>query len=207
MIGKLKGVVDEVFEDYLILDVAGVGYKVFMASSALFTMQPGIHAALNIDMYVREDQISLYGFADKEEQKWFNILQKVQGVGAKVALAIIGTLGAQTVANAIVSNDQKTIKSIPGIGPKLADRIINELKNNKDVMDSCGAIAQHVSKSAAKTSSAPATSPFNDALNALANLGFARADSMKVLSEIVQDNDNLSLEDMIRLTLSKMGPK
>lgn len=205
MIGKLKGSVDEVFEDHLIVDVAGVGYKVFMASSSLFNLQLGTPIALNIEMYVREDQISLYGFCDKEEQKWFNILQTVQGVGAKVALAILGSLGTQTIVNAILSNDQKTIKSIPGIGPKLAARIVNELKNHKEV-DSLGILPTQAIKGESAAST-PVTSAFNDALNALANLGFARAETMRVLSEIVQANDNLSLEDMIRLTLSKMGTK
>jgi Holliday junction DNA helicase RuvA len=205
MIGKLRGIVDEINNDHIILDVGGVGYKIFLTTSTLASLSHNAPGVFNIEMIVREDQMLLYGFNSKLEQKWFNLLQTVQGVGAKVALALLSTLDTERLLHAIISDDQRTIKSIPGIGPKLAARIVNELKNHQEI--SAAASTMHIKANISVGSNAGATSSiFNDALNALATLGFSRSDAARVLSEVIQENDVLSLEDAIRLSLSKMAP-
>jgi len=168
MIGKLRGVVDEINNDHIILDVGGVGYKIFLTTSTLAALSYNAPGVFNIEMIVREDQMLLYGFNSKLEQKWFNLLQTV-------------------------------------IGPKLAARIVNELKNHQEI--SAAASTMHIKTNISVGSNAGAMgSIFNDALNALATLGFSRSDAAKILSEVIQEHDSLSLEDAIRLSLSKMAP-
>lgn len=203
MIGKLTGTIDEINPDHIILDVSGVGYKVFLSASTLMSLSAGVHGSFNIEMYVREDQMLLYGFNSKLEQKWFNLLQTVQGVGAKVALAILSTLDPDRLFHAIISDDQRTIKSISGIGPKLAARLVNELKSHQELSGAAAAINLGTSIPAAALTGG--NSVFNDALNALASLGFARSEVVKVVSEVTQANDNLPLEDIIKLALAKMA--
>lgn len=198
MIGKLKGTIDEINTDYIILDVSGVGYKVYLSTSTLMALTHGSHSSFNIEMYVREDQMLLYGFNSKLEQKWFNLLQTVQGVGAKVALAILSTLDPDRLFHAIISDDQRTIKSIVGIGPKLAARIVNELKSHQELSGTATTMT-------ITNASSSGSGIFNDALNALASLGFARSEVVKVVSEVTQANDNLPLEDIIKLALAKMA--
>lgn len=204
MIGKLKGTVDEINSDHIILDVAGVGYKVYLSSSTLMGLTSGAQGNFNIEMYVREDQMLLYGFNSKLEQKWFNLLQTVQGVGARVSLSILSTLNPDQLFHAIISSDERTIKSIQGIGPKLAARIVNELKNHQEL--SGAATAMNLGVNIAPSSlSTSGNSVFNDALDALANLGFARSEAMRILSEVTQSNDSLPLEEMLKLALAKMA--
>ncbi len=203
MIGKLSGKIDEINLDHVILDVSGVGYKVFLSSRTLSSLKTGVDCGLNIEMYVREDQMLLYGFSSKLEQKWFNLLQTVQGVGARVALAILSALDSDLLFRAIISDDQRTIKSIVGIGPKLAARIVNELKNHQELSGLGNYINASITSNA--TSQASESNIFNDALNALANLGFARSEVVKVIADLTKANDNLSLEDIIKLALAKMA--
>ncbi|MDF3047170.1 MAG: ruvA [Candidatus Midichloriaceae bacterium] len=204
MIGKLRGIIDEINSDHIILDVGGVGYKIFLTTSALASLSHNAPGVFNIEMIVREDQMLLYGFNSKLEQKWFNLLQTVQGVGAKVALALLSTFDTDRLLHAIISEDQRTIKTIPGIGPKLAARIVNELKNHQEIS---GAASNIHTKANVSIGNNPggAGSIFNDALNALATLGFSRSDGARVLSEVIQEHDALSLEDAIRLSLAKMA--
>src|ERR1700758_2962762 len=129
MIGKLKGLIDSYGEDYVILDVGGVGYQVHCASRTLQALPaPGEAATLSIETYVREDQIKLFGFASDIEREWFRLLQTVQGVGAKVALAVLGTLKVADLATAVAMRDKAMIARSPGVGPKVAERIVTELK-------------------------------------------------------------------------------
>ena len=130
MIGKLKGLIDSYGEDFVILDVGGVGYQVHCSSRTLQALpSPGEAAVLSIETYVREDQIKLFGFRTDTEREWFRLLQTVQGVGAKVALAVLGTLPPAELANAIALRDKAAVSRTPGVGPKVAERIVTELKD------------------------------------------------------------------------------
>ena len=130
MIGKLKGLINSYGEDYVILDVGGVGYQVHCSSRTLQALpSPGEAAVLSIETYVREDQIKLFGFRSDPEREWFRLLQTVQGVGAKVALAVLCTLAPAELANAIALRDKAAVARTPGVGPKVAERIVTELKD------------------------------------------------------------------------------
>jgi Holliday junction DNA helicase RuvA len=134
MIGKLTGIVDSLTEDGVILDVNGVGYLVQCPSSTLSRLSVGAHASLMIEMKVSEDAIRLYGFASAEEREWFRLLQTVQSVGAKVALAILSTLSPRDLQRALALGDKAMIGRAPGVGPKLALRLTTELKDKAPAM-------------------------------------------------------------------------
>ena len=170
MIGKLKGLIDSYGEDYVILDVQGVGYQVHCASRTLQALpQAGEAAVLSIETYVREDQIKLFGFRSDMEREWFRLLQTVQGVGAKVALAVLSTLPPADLANAIALRDKAAISRTPGVGAKVAERIVAELKDKAPAFASVDpVIAQLVG--AVDDRSAPR--PVSDAISALVNLGY-----------------------------------
>ena len=138
MIGKLKGKVDTIGESFCIVDVGGVGYEVQASARTLRNMKIGDDVALTIDTHVREDAIRLYGFASEVERSWFRTLQSVQGVGAKVALALLGTLSPQDLANAIALADWASVEQAPGIGKKLAQRIVAELKDKAPALSVAG---------------------------------------------------------------------
>ena len=130
MIGKLKGVIDSYGDDFVILDVQGVGYVVHCSSRTLQNLPPiGEAASLSIETHVREDMIRLFGFRSDAEREWFRLLQSVQGVGAKVALGILSVLDPGTLATAIATGDKASVARGPGVGPKLAQRIVSELKD------------------------------------------------------------------------------
>src|ERR671925_2173241 len=130
IIGKLKGIIDSYGEDFIVLDVNGVGYLVQCSARTLQEL-PGVGqpVALSIETYVREDQIRLFGFRTDIEREWFRLLQTVQGVGAKVALAVLSTLPPAELANAIALRDKAAVSRTPGVGPKVAERIVSELKD------------------------------------------------------------------------------
>src|ERR671927_887118 len=130
MIGKLKGVVDSYGEDFVIVDIGGVGYEVHCSARTLQALPAaGEAATLSIETYVREDQIKLFGFMSDAEREWFRLLQTVQGVGAKVALSVLGTLKPAELATAIAMRDKAMVARTPGVGPKVAERIVSELKD------------------------------------------------------------------------------
>ena len=170
MIGKLKGIIDTYGEDTLILDVQGVGYLVHCSSRTLQALPPvGEAATLHIETVVREDMIRLFGFASTVEQQWFNILLGVQGVGQKVALAILSTLRPAELANAIAMKDKAAIARTSGVGPKLAERICVELK---DKAPAFGNLDPAVVKLAGELDEGRAKGPVKDAISALTNLGY-----------------------------------
>jgi Holliday junction DNA helicase RuvA len=167
MIGKLKGIVDSHGEDFVILDVHGVGYIVHCSGRTLQKLpRRGEAATLAIETQMREDSIKLFGFLSETERDWFRLLQSVQGVGAKVALAIQTVLDAAELASAIACQDKAAIAQAPGVGPKLAARIASELK---DKAASSGAPAARLG---GLDGGQPA--PAQDALSALVNLGYGR---------------------------------
>ena len=172
MIGKLKGVIDSYNEDSVILDVHGVGYLVQCSSRTLQSLpQAGEAAVLFIETVVREDMIRLFGFANETEKAWFNILLSVQGVGQKVALAILSTLRPAELANAIAMKDKASIARTSGVGPKLAERICVELK---DKAPAFGSIDPAVVKLAGDLDEGRAKGPVKDAISALVNLGYGQ---------------------------------
>jgi len=181
MIGKLKGIVDEIGEDSLILDVGGVGYHVFV-SQRLLTAIEGTGAALNlfIETQMREDAIRLFGFINRFEQEWFRLLQQVQGVGAKVALALLGTLGTAQIADAIALKDVAQLTRAPGVGKKVAERMITELKGKVGVLASSNFVdsAFMTDQSGQDVPTAGA-----DALSALVNLGYGRAEAAQAVAQ------------------------
>ena len=138
MIGKLKGLVDAVGESYVIVDVNGVGYEVQASARTLRTLKVGEAVSLAIETHVREDAIRLYGFTSEIERAWFRTLQTIQGVGAKVALAVLGTLAPQDLANAIALQNWAAVEQSPGVGKKLAQRIVAELKDKAPALSVAG---------------------------------------------------------------------
>jgi Holliday junction DNA helicase RuvA len=173
MIAKLTGILDHIGPEGAVVDVHGVGYLVFASTRTLGQLPPsGGSARLLIETHVREDHIHLYGFADAAERDWFRLLTTVQGVGAKVALAILSAVAPDELTLAIVSQDRTTLARADGVGPKLAARIVNELK------DKVGGLAL-----AATNAAAPAAQAANDpgatgdAVSALVNLGYRRAEA------------------------------
>ncbi|MGH6800502.1 MAG: Holliday junction branch migration protein RuvA [Methylocella sp.] len=170
MIGKLKGIVDSQGEDFVILDVQGVGYIVHCSGRTLQKLpRPGEAATLAIETHMREDSIKLFGFNSETERDWFRLLQSVQGVGAKVALAIQTVLDVAELASAIGCQDKAAIARAPGVGLKLAARITSELKDKAAASGMAGAPPARV---AGLDRSQPAAA--QDALSALVHLGYGR---------------------------------
>jgi Holliday junction DNA helicase RuvA len=206
MIGKLRGLVDAAGADHAIIDVGGVGYEVSCSSRTLSALPaPGEPVNLYIETHVREDAIRLYGFLSEAERGWFRLLQSVQGVGAKVALSILGTLDVGSLANAIALQDRAMITRAPGVGPKVALRIVNELK---DKAPPALVIAGGISPAAANGAGAVARepSPASDAVSALVNLGYAPMQANAAISAVLaKAGDAPRTEDLIRLGLKELA--
>jgi len=209
MIAKLTGIVDSTGTNYVIIDVNGVGYLVYASARTLSKIgsNHGTPVSLLIETHVREDQITLFGFADAVEKEWFGILCTVQGVGAKVALVILSTVSAEQLPMVIASGDQAAIRQAAGVGPKLATRIITELKEKAGKL----ALGQAATQQAkvAKGKSALVEMPVsasNDAVSALINLGYARAEAFSVVSNVVNKmGDEAPVGDIIRESLKELS--
>ena len=204
MIAKLTGLLDSQGDDWLVIDVGGVGYMVFCSGRTLSSLpSAGATVALSIDTHVREDHIHLYGFADQIERDWFRLLTTVQGVGARVALAILTVLSPDNLADAVISQDRAMLTQAPGVGPKLGQRIVNELK------DRAGDLT--VVRPAAFTAAAEggAAAAIGDATSALINLGYQRAEAFGAVSEAARRlGDDPALDDLIRGGLRELkGPR
>jgi len=190
MIGKLKGLIDSYGEDFVILDVNGVGYVVHCSTRTLQQLpRVGEASALAIETQVREDSIRLFGFASEAERDWFRLLQSVQGVGAKVALAILSILPANDLASAIAMQDKASVSRAPGVGPKLAARIVAELKDKAPAFGAADSALARLSGE--EPDGAPSAA--RDAISALVNLGYGRpqaaaavAESLKQLGEAAE---------------------
>ncbi|WP_374309889.1 Holliday junction branch migration protein RuvA [Methylocella sp.] len=178
MIARLRGLIDAKGEDHVVLDVQGVGYLVHCSPRVLQALPGrGEAAALHVETQMREDQIRLYGFLGEAERDWFRLLQSVQGVGARVALAIGGALGADELAAAVAAQDRAALSRAPGVGAKLAARIVAELK---DRAPASGAPLAGLSE--ASGAGAPQGGAAADALSALVNLGYARAQASSAVA-------------------------
>ncbi|MCK7613173.1 Holliday junction branch migration protein RuvA [Roseibium sediminicola] len=204
MIGKLKGTVDSYGEDHVILDVHGVGYQVHCPSRILQGLpRAGEAAVLFIETIVREDMIRLYGFAAEAEREWFRILMTVQGVGAKVALGILGILKASEVANAIALGDKAVITRAPGVGKRVAERIVAELKDKAPGLATVDAGTIAVSQNVADN---VAARPVAEAVSALTNLGYAQAQASAAVAKAMQSaGEEATTEQLIRLGLKELS--
>ncbi len=192
MIGKLKGLVDAIGESHCIIDVNGVGYEVQASARALRNMELGQTATLVIDTHVREDAIRLFGFVSEIERSWFRTLQAVQGVGSKVALAVLGTLSSQDLANAIALGDWATVEQTPGVGKKLALRIVAELKDKAPALAVAGLHVPAAINGAGKGSSKAAAESAEayaavEAISALTNLGYNPAQASQAIAIAARD--------------------
>lgn len=208
MIGKLRGIVDSSSEDSLVIDVNGVGYVVFASARTLGKL-PAIGGAVSlvIETHVREDHIHLYGFASEQERQWFRILTTVQGVGVKMALAILGIYGPEELATLIGAQDKKSLTAVSGVGPKLAERIVTELKNTVAKLPS-GSVADFAAASA-KTKGgkkeAAAPSVQEDAVSALSHLGYSRMEAFTAVSRALQQSPDASLDTVITSALRELA--
>lgn len=195
MIGKLTGLIDEIGTDFAVIDVGGVGYVVHCAARVLSALpQPGQRASLFVETQMREDAIRLFGFTTSEEREWFRLLQTVQGVGAKVALSILSTQTIPDLARAVAFEDKAQVGRAQGVGPKLAARIVAELK------DKAAAISAplHVAQGAVVNLTRPAGAAA-EAVSALVNLGYAQAQASQAIATVVaREGKDLPLQALIR---------
>jgi Holliday junction DNA helicase RuvA len=210
MIAKLKGVVDTIFDDNCIIDVNGVGYLVSASSKTLARLERGAEASLLIETVVREDSISLFGFYDAWEKEWFTALTKVQGVGAKVCLSILSALTPSQLAQAVAAQDKSSFLRASGVGPKLAARLVTELKD-KIVTIPVGSISildEKAVQTAEKT--APEVMDNNimeDVISALVNLGYQRMEAYKIVVKVYENNADKPIGELIRLSLKEFAGK
>jgi len=204
MIGKLKGLIDSYGQDFVILDVGGVGYQVHCSARTLQALpSPGEAAVLSIETYVREDQIKLFGFRSDVEREWFRLLQTVQGVGAKVALAVLGTLAPPDLANAIALRDKAAVSRSPGVGAKVAERIVTELKDKAPAFANIDPALVHLS-GAIDDQRAPR--PVTDAISALVNLGYGHPQAAAAIASASRSaGENAETAQLIRLGLKELA--
>jgi len=203
VIGKLKGLVDDTGEGWVIVDVGGVGYEVHCASRTLARLPArGQPVELAIETHVREDAIRLFGFAGEHERRWFRLLQGVQGVGTRLALAILSTLEPNDIANAIALGDKATISRTPGVGPKVAQRLIGELRDKAPALVQAGAAAVALPEGM----NAQDGTAMGDAVSALTNLGYQPAQAAgAVASAMRKAGDDATAETLIRLGLKELS--
>lgn len=204
MIGKLKGLIDSYGEDFVIVDVGGVGYVVHCSSRTLQSLPAtGEPATLSIETYVREDQIRLFGFQSDVEREWFRLLQTVQGVGAKVALSVLGTLKPADLATAIAMRDKAMVARTPGVGPKVAERIVTELKDKAPAYSD---LDPAVIRLAGQVEERRAPKPVTDAISALVNLGYGQPQAAAAIAAAARSaGEGADAARLIRLGLKELG--
>ena len=223
MIGKLTGRLDWRGSDQVLIDVRGVGYIVHVSDRTLASLPVlGEPVALYTELLVREDLLQLFGFPSLLEKEWHRLLVSVQGVGAKAAMAILGTLGADGAARAIAVGDARAIQAAPGVGPKLAQRVILELKAKAPAVMAAGvslsATAVVEPDDVIETAmprpvrKAPAAVPVRaavaaDALSALVNLGYGQGDAAQAIASLAADQPDMDTATLIRAALRLMAPK
>jgi Holliday junction DNA helicase RuvA len=200
MIGKLTGIVDMVGEDHVILDVAGVGYLVHCPSSTMSKLTAGANVSLMIEMRVTDETIRLYGFSGAEEREWFRLLQTVQNVGARVALNVLSALSPRDLERALALSDKAAVGRAQGVGPKLALRIVTELKDKAPSM---------MLRGHGDEAMAPAVAPRGpeaDAVAALVKLGYSQGHAAEAIARAARDlGDHAPVDALIRDALKGMG--
>lgn len=227
MIGSLKGRIEYRGNDHICVDVAGVGYIVYCSEKTLSSLPvDGEFITLFTDLVVREDLLQLFGFLTFAEKEWHRLLCSVQGVGAKGALAIQGILSVESLSRAILLSDWATIKTAPGVGPKIAQRIVNELKEkapkvmamgsikskkenqNIDVIDNMDNVMLNEQLLDGKINKKENFQELqSDALSALVNLGYSQGDAASAIAQIVLEEDDYHVQDLIRNALKILAPK
>ncbi len=198
MISKLKGIIDTITENQIIIDVGGVGYGVFAPSKTISQLTLNSPATLWIETIVREDSITLYGFSSQSEHDFFNLLTTVQGIGPKAGIAILSALTPQQISTAILSGDAKSFTMANGIGKKTAERIITELKDKVSKTNINIELA-NISKEMKNDSIA------EDTISALQNLGYTRSQSFEVVMRLINSNPMISMNDLIKLALKEIN--
>jgi Holliday junction DNA helicase RuvA len=193
MIGKLKGVIDSIFSDYVIMDVGGVGYMVYCTIKLLSNIKVGEDCCLYIDTHVREDHIHLFGFGTLEEKETYILLQTVNGVGSKMAMQILSVFNPSDLHNAIGSSNKDLLRTVSGVGLKLAERLIIELKDKMKSKYPYIATKIEVSNNDIEK--------YNDAVSALCNLGIQRNDAQNNVNFILQQDPEINLSDLITKAL------
>jgi Holliday junction DNA helicase RuvA len=204
MIGKLKGVIDSFGEDFVIVDVGGVGYVAHCSARTLQAL-PGVGepVTLSIETHVREDQIRLFGFLSDAEREWFRLLQTVQGVGTRVALSVLGTLKPGDLASAIAMRDKAAVARAPGVGPKVAERIVTELKDKAPVF---AAIDPAMVRLAGSIEDKRAPQPVADAVSALVNLGYGEPQALAAIAAASRSaGEAADVAKLIRLGLKELA--
>jgi len=230
MIGKLTGRVDYRAADHVLLDVGGVGYTVHCSERTLAGLPgQGEVTALYTELLVREDLLQLFGFPTPYEREWHRLLISVQGIGAKASMAILGTLGAEGIARAIAIGDWAAVKAAPGVGPKIAQRVVNELKDKAPAVMALGgtvhealgeapvdlvdtsAPADPAKPAPAQKKAAPArptaAAAQAEALSALQNLGYSPSDAARAVAEAGADLSEADTPDLIRAALKLLAPR
>jgi Holliday junction DNA helicase RuvA len=205
MIGKLRGYIDSIHDDKIIIDVNGVGYLVFLSSKTInflkqFSKEQQV--SITIDMVVKEDAIELYGFVTEIEKLWFHELTKVQGVGNKVGLKILSFFSIEELAKSLLTSDVKSFSQISGIGPKLAARIVGELK---EAPKKLGVAADFKSEIIDNQDQNFNHQIFDDAISALENLGYKKADGYKIITQLIKENPSITLETLITQSLRELS--
>jgi Holliday junction DNA helicase RuvA len=193
MIGKIKGKVDNIFDDHLLIDVGGICYIVFSSTKLLKSLNEGSKIELFIHSMQKDEITILYGFRDYKEKELFMLLTSIQGVGGKMGLSIISEVDGETLISAIQQENPKILQQVPGIGSKIALRIINELKTNKKFFTSYALSKSNVG------------SIKEDVISALTNLGFKRSHVVAVVDSYMKDNLSVDLETAIRSCITKLN--
>lgn len=219
MIGRIAGRIDYRAADHVLIDVRGVGYLVYCSERTLQSLPvAGEHAALYTDLLVREDVLQLFGFTSLVEKEWHRLLMSVQGVGAKASLAILGALGPDGVGRAIALGDWNAMKAAKGIGPKTAQRVVNELKDKAAgvmaMRPAASAPAAVDSDDVLEPMPAPAAAPVRlddnaqaDALSALTNLGYSPGEAAGAIAQVSGEAPEASAAELIRLSLKRLAPQ
>lgn len=223
MIAKLKGIIDNIGEDCCIIDVNGVGYLVNMSSRSLARLKQGEYASLLIETVIKEDSITLFGFQNPWEKEWFNTLTKIQGVGGKVCLSILSALSPAQLSQAVAAQDKSSFLRASGVGPKLAARLVTELKDkivtipveymgNSDIDISTQQDTQKEVTTKKTTKKVPLEDTENETYNntedvtsALTNLGYQKIDAYRVATEICLNKPKADLGTLIRLALKEFN--
>ncbi|MDB4219729.1 Holliday junction branch migration protein RuvA [Emcibacteraceae bacterium] len=198
MIAKLRGLLDSFGDDWCIIEVNGIGYHVFCSSRTLNNLNGlGEEVTLLIETHIREDHFHLFGFATELERDWFRLVQTVQGVGAKVALAILSAVGPDELSNSIAAQDKTVVGQATGVGPKLATRIIHELKDK---------VAKFALTPVKLGDGSPLrSSALGDAVSALSNLGYKQAEAYTAVSKAINDGADDDVQVLIRLGLKELA--
>ena len=216
MIGKISGRIEYRGADHVLIDVRGVGYLVYCSDRTLAGLPgSGEAAALYTDLLVREDNLQLFGFSTLVEKEWHRLLTSVQGIGAKASLAILGTLGPDGVSRAIALGDWNAVKAAKGVGPKIAQRVVLDLKDKAPAVMAMGGQNARASDESADVleevsvpvQAAPSSSAQAEALSALGNLGYAPGDAAGAVAQAAGEAPEAATPDLIRAALKLLAPK